>query len=143
MTMRILSVMVASVTLGCAAQPTQPTRTETPAPPAAPVALPPPAAPNALPTVAGDLRCISPVGAPHVFPLLLEDADGDRMSWTAVKDRPQGDLMPERGDAVASGDTIRVTYVPPGVDHDENWIRLKVVDARGGSTTVTLYVKNH
>jgi hypothetical protein len=139
-----VGMMVAGVlAAACASNPTGPAPSEAPAVPmSAPVAAPPPAAPNAPPTITGDLRCISPVGAPHIFPLVLEDPDGDRLSWVAAQELPQGDLSPRQGAGVASGDTIRVTYEPP-MGRDENWIRLTVTDGRGGSTTATLYVKNH
>jgi hypothetical protein len=139
----VTSVAVAASFLaGCSAGPVAPTPPRAAAPPTTVAAAPPPR-PNTAPSVVGDLRCISPVGAPHVFPLTLVDEDGDRLSWTAAKERPQGDLLSDRGDGVPAGETITVTYVPPGVDRDENWIRLTVTDGRGGETTVTLYVKNH
>jgi hypothetical protein len=139
---RRLWASVGLAIVACASPPVAPAPVMAPAA-TAPVVVPPPAAPNTPPTIAGVLRCISPVGAPHVFPLVLADAEGDPMSWSAEKERPQGDLIPERGAGVASGDTITVTYVPPGVDRDENWIRLTVTDGRGGSTTAMLYVENH
>jgi hypothetical protein len=127
---------------GCAAGPTGPFPVEAPAPVSAPVVVAPPPAPNTPPTIGGLLRCISPIGAPHVFPLVLDDAEGDRLSWVATKELAQGDLEPGKGEGVAAGETITITYVPP-VSRDENWIRLTVTDSRGASTTATLYVKNH
>ncbi len=141
----IVLAMGMACACGGAAPPGEPTR-----PPAAAVAVASPAAPtpspaagqNSAPTISGEDRCIGALGTDHVFHLMLDDGDGDAISWTAEKDDSQGLLHQTKGGPVPAGTTVTLIYSPPNGRADENWLTVTATDARGASSSKRLYVKN-
>ena len=141
----IVLAMGMACACGSAAPPGEPTK-----PPAAAVAAAPPATPtpspaagqNSAPTISGEDRCIGAIGADHVFNLMLDDGDGDAISWTAEKDGTQGLLHQTKGGPVPTGTTVSLVYSPPHGRSDENWLTVTATDARGATTSKRLYVRN-
>jgi len=137
----IRGLVVLASALACACGGGLPT--EAPPPPAPAVPAPSAAAaPNLAPTISGDDRCIGALGASHVFVLVLDDPDGDAVSWDAEKDGFQGRLEQAKGGPVAAGTSVTLVYAPPLDRADENWITVTARDARGAATVKRLYVKS-
>lgn len=112
--------------------------------PAAPVVVeaPPPLASNSAPTVTGDLLCVGPAGRRHVFPLRLEDTEGDRLSWRAEAVEPHGVLYPRADAGLRPPAEIEIVYEPPAGRAEENVILLTVTDERGAATVVRLVARS-
>jgi len=136
----IRGLVVLASALACACGGGLPT--EAPPPPAPAVPAPSAAAPNLAPTISGDDRCIGALGASHVFVLVLDDPDGDAVSWDTEKDGFQGRLEQAKGGPVAAGTSVTLVYAPPLDRADENWITVTARDARGAATVKRLYVKS-
>lgn len=139
---RGLLVLATAIAFGCGGG----LPTEAPPPPVAVAVAPTPAptaaAPNRAPTISGDDRCIGALGTDHVFVMVLDDPDGDAVSWEAEKDADRGRLQQAKGGPVPAGTSVTLVYSPPLDRADENWITLTARDSRGATSVMRLYVKN-
>jgi hypothetical protein len=130
MWLRLLMAGALAVASAACTPPARPSLAE-PAPPAAPAAA---AVFNAAPEVIGDDLCVGPRGRPHVYPLLVVDADGDRVTVRAETVEPRGQVHPRILSDLASPAEIEIVYEPPANRADENVIVVAVTDARGATT---------